>query len=241
MLSRVLSGFIALTLALAAPVAAAEIKLAPRAVVELFTSEGCSSCQKANALLATLADRADIVALAWHVDYWDYLGWPDSFGRPENTARQRAYATSWGSSRLFTPQMIVNGATAFVGGQAESAETALQAANLPVAVLLVAEDGRLDIDIPPASATSATIWLVSFIDRVDAAMPRGQNPDQTLTYAQIVTGQQLLGMWQPEAGARLSLPLDEVLDGRSNGVAILVQADRNGLPGPILGAATFTR
>ena len=89
------------------PVSAAEI-VNPRGVVELFTSQGCSSCPPADRVLAEIAARGDMLALAWHVDYWDYIGWKDSFARPENAKRQRAYAASLGSKDVYTPQAIIN-------------------------------------------------------------------------------------------------------------------------------------
>ena len=85
------------------------------------------------------------------------------------------------------------------------------------------------------------IWLVTFLDHADVAIERGENEGKQVTYTQIVTGRQVLGMWKADAGAELTLPLAEVLTGRSNGAVILIQADRGGLPGPILGAASFTR
>ena len=89
----------AAALMFAAQAHAGEMRVNPKAVVELFTSQGCSSCPKADALFAELGKRNDLIALAWHVDYWDYIGWPDTFGNPANSDRQRAYAASWGSSR----------------------------------------------------------------------------------------------------------------------------------------------
>ena len=94
---------------LVAPATAAEIREHPRAVLELFTSQGCSSCPKADLKFQDLGKQADLITLAYHVDYWDYIGWTDTFGRKENSDLQRAYAESWKSSRIYTPQMIVNG------------------------------------------------------------------------------------------------------------------------------------
>ncbi|WP_291830371.1 DUF1223 domain-containing protein, partial [Bosea sp. (in: a-proteobacteria)] len=92
-----------------APLAGAgEVRTSPKAVVELFTSQGCSSCPPADALLSELSEHDDLVTLAYHVDYWDYIGWPDSFGAKANSDHQRAYAESWGSARIYTPQLIVN-------------------------------------------------------------------------------------------------------------------------------------
>src|SRR5690606_4371889 len=108
----------------------------PRAVVELFTSQGCSSCPPADALLTSLSERDDVVALAYHVDYWDYIGWEDTFGDKGFSDRQRGYAKSWGSSRIFTPQMVINGAEGVVGSRRDEVQDALTSAQLPLSLSL---------------------------------------------------------------------------------------------------------
>src|SRR5690606_29405827 len=120
----------------------------PRAVVELFTSQGCSSCPPADALLTSLAQREDVVALAYHVDYWDYIGWEDTFGDKGFSDRQRAYARSWGSSRMFTPQMVVNGAEGVVGSRRDAVHDAVTSAHLPLAVGLEAHGDMLRVVVP---------------------------------------------------------------------------------------------
>ncbi len=125
-----------ISLALALPAVAGELKIAPKAVLELFTSQGCSSCPKADAMLQEMSKRDDVVALAYHVDYWDYIGWEDTFGTKENSELQRDYAESWGSSRIFTPQLIVNGKGGMVGSKRDAINSALGGASLPVAVTL---------------------------------------------------------------------------------------------------------
>ena len=128
-----------LLLALAANIAGAgaawtaPLHIQPKAVVELFTSQGCASCPPADALLTALSERDDVVALAYHVDYWDYVGWKDTFGQEAYSDRQRAYAKSWGSSRIYTPQMVVNGARAVVGSRRAEVQHALGSASLPLA------------------------------------------------------------------------------------------------------------
>ncbi len=234
---------VSLSLALITPALAGEIKLAPKAVLELFTSQGCSSCPKADAMLDEMAKRPDVVALAYHVDYWDYIGWEDTFGAKANSDHQRDYAQSWGSSRIFTPQLVVNGKGGLVGSKRDAVNTALGGASLPLDVKLVAAaDDMLQISVPgkPGQA-DAMIWLVTFLDRADVAIERGENEGKKVVYTQIVTGRQVLGMWKADTGAELTLPLSEVLTGRSNGAVILIQQDHDGLPGPIIGAASFTR
>ncbi|WP_055046964.1 DUF1223 domain-containing protein [Devosia sp. A16] len=243
MLFRSILCGVSLSLALLSPTLAGEIKLAPKAVLELFTSQGCASCPKADAMLTEMSKRPDVLALAYHVDYWDYIGWEDTFGTKENSDRQRDYAESWGSSRIFTPQLVVNGKGGLVGSKRDAVTKALGGASLPLDVKLVeAADDMLQISVPgKPGETDAMIWLVTFLDHADVTIERGENEGKKVGYTQIVTGRQVLGMWKADAGAELTLPLSEVLTGRSNGAVILIQADRAGLPGPILGAASFTR
>lgn len=220
---------------------AGEVRSTPSAVVELFTSQGCSSCPPADALFAELAERPDLVTLAYHVDYWDYIGWPDSFGNKAHSDLQRAYAESWGSARIFTPQMIINGSAGVVGSRRTEVASAIGAARLALPVTLrTTDNAMLEIDIAAQPGLSdGMIWLVTYLDRANVAIERGDNQGETIVYAQIVTGRQLLGMWEAASGTHLKLPLDEVLTGPANGLAVLVQEDRDGLPGPMLGAALY--
>ena len=234
-----LAAFAAAALVLA-PAAAAEIRSNPKAVVELFTSQGCSSCPKADAKFAELGARQDVIALAWHVDYWDYIGWPDTFGTPENSDRQRAYAQSWGSSRIYTPQLIVNGLTGVVGSREKDVEAALGAAKLQLPVTLELKGDMLKVSVGPQTGTGkAMVWLVTYKDHAAVVIERGENAGKTIDYTQIVTGKQMLGMWEGAEGTVLKLPLSELSANGSNGAAILVQSDKEGLPGPIIGAASI--
>ena len=214
----------------------------PKAVVELFTSQGCAQCPPADALLTGLAEEGDVVALAYHVDYWDYVGWEDTFGDEDYSDRQRAYAKSWGSSRIYTPQMVVNGAKGVVGSRRNEVHGALAGASLPLQVAISRDGDMLKVAIPPDNALGdAVVWLVSYLDRADVTIDKGENAGKSMVYTQVVTGRQALGMWESVAGADLKLPLPEVLSEDSTGIAVIVQQERNGLPGPILGAATYER
>jgi hypothetical protein len=138
---------------------------------------------------------------------------------------------------------VVNGAKDVVGSRQPDVEGAITAANLPIPVTLKTDaDGMLDVDVAgnPGEHPSG-VWLVTFIDSASVDVQRGENAGHKLDYSQVVTGRHILGMWDPAAGAHLKLPLDEVLTGPSNGAVILVQRERNGLPGPIMGAASFVR
>lgn len=233
----------ALLASIAAPAVAAEVKANPKAVLELFTSQGCSSCPPADALLRSIEDRPDIIALAYHVDYWDYIGWPDTFGAKANTDRQRAYAAAWNSNNIYTPELVVNGTHDVVGSRQPDVESAIEQGALTIPVTLKADDdGMLEVaaEGKPDEHPSG-VWLVTFIDKAEVDVQRGENAGRKLAYTQVVTGRHILGMWDPVNGAHLKLPLDEVLTGGANGAVILVQSERNGLPGPIKGAALFVR
>lgn len=226
--------------ALAPAAGAVEVRVNPVAVMELFTSQGCSSCPPADAMFERAGKRKDIVALAYHVDYWDYIGWPDSFGSADWSDLQRRYAKSWGSARVYTPQLIVNGVEGVVGSRQNEIDQALAAARLPVPVMISQDGDVLNVAIEgKAGLSDAIVWLVTFRDRASVTIERGENQGREITYTQIVTGRQVLAMWEAGSGAHFKLPLDEVMKGESNGAAILVQQENHGLPGPILGAAAF--
>jgi hypothetical protein len=230
-------------IALPAVAIAGDVKTNPRAVLELFTSQGCSSCPPADSLLTTLGQRPDVITLAYHVDYWDYIGWTDTFGAKANTDRQRAYATAWNADSIYTPELVVNGARDIIGSRKDEIDTALGAASLPIPVDLKTDgDDMLDVSIAGRSGEKESgVWLVTYIDKANVAVERGENAGKTLSYSQVVTGRHILGMWDPQTGAHLKLPLDEVLAAPSDGAAILVQSEHNGVPGPIMGAASFVR
>jgi hypothetical protein len=234
-------GIVAL-LALAQSSTAESTRMRPRAVVELFTSQGCAQCPPADALLTGLAEEGDVVALAYHVDYWDYVGWEDTFGSGDFSDRQRAYAKSWGSSRIYTPQMVVNGAKGVVGSRRSEVHGALDGAVLPLAVDIARDGDALHVTIPPnTSLEDAVVWMVTYLDRADVAIDKGENAGKTMVYTQVVTSRQALGIWEGATGANLKLPLPEILDDGSTGIAVIVQQESDGLPGPILGAATYER
>lgn len=233
---------IAVLAALAPSTAMQRDVTAPLAVVELFTSQGCPSCPPADALLLELAQRGDVVALGYHVDYWDYIGWPDTFADPAFSDLQRAYSVALGKHRVYTPQMVIDGRHDVVGSRAGEVNARIGGTPLPVEVRLSAGDGTLHVEVPPdpsRPAGEATIWLVAFCDRQDVEIEHGENEGRTISYAQIVIRRQVLGMWDPADGAQFRLPLAEVLGEAGNGAAVLVQHDRHGLPGEVVGAASI--
>lgn len=233
---------IATTALLPLPGYAGSMRKQPVAVLELFTSQGCSSCPSADKVLSEYKDRQDVISLAYHVDYWDYIGWRDTFGSAAFSDYQRAYASAQGKSRIYTPQLVINGVEDVVGSNAGAVSAAVGKARLHVPIELDAHGEMLKVDIAPQpDLAQAVVWLVTYNQHQDVKIERGENRGKTLAYGQIVTDRQVLGMWSPADGAHIMLPLHEVLDKKSSdGAAIIVQENKGDLPGAILGAASFT-
>jgi len=215
----------------------------PKAVVELFTSQGCSSCVSADAYFAELAERDDIITLSFHVDYWDYLGWQDTFGSPENTARQTKYAEMLGSRRVYTPQIVVNGISGMVGGDRAAVEEAIARSALPLPVALTWEGGTVEIEVPAHPLPGrwpTTIRLVLFSSEAEVRIGHGENAGSTIAYYNIVRTMRPIGMWDGGT-VRITLPADELMGDGVDGCAVLVQEDLANGPGRILGAAQLHR
>jgi hypothetical protein len=202
-------------------------------LVELFTSEGCSSCPPADALLAALAERPNVLPLSLHVDYWDRLGWKDPFSSPEATARQQNYARLLGTGTVYTPQMVVDGAWEAVGSDQAAVESTLEKAQLQPAALpvtLAVEKGRARVAVNRGvGAAGASVVLIGFdrrrIDRVE----RGENAGRTLAHIDVVRGIEEVGRLTGGAGeitAAVPWPSDRLAaivqapDGRVLGVAV---------------------
>src|SRR5262245_38547331 len=178
-------------------------------VVELFTSQGCNSCPPADALLGELAQRPDLVALAFHVDYWNYIGWQDPFSSPEATQRQRDYASSLGLGSVYTPQMVIDGSFDAVGSDRTRVNQAIAAASqhskIPVAIAANPTGGWL-VTLPAAAVDqAATVWLALYDRQHVTSVRRGENAGATLTDYNIVREFRRIGRWD---GAKLDLPLD---------------------------------
>jgi hypothetical protein len=231
--------FKCLVLGLVVALAPLQAHSEPRAVLELFTSQGCSSCVEADRLMAELASRDDVIALALHVDYWDYLGWKDTFGQPEHSARQREYAEVHGSRRIYTPQMIVNGAVEVVGHDRAALDAAIEQTKLPVPVTLHRKDGTLVIKVgsqPLPGRRPTTIRLILFSSAVDVAITRGENAGSTVRYHNVVRAIRPIGMWDGTM-VKVTLPEEEMMADGVDGCAVIVQEDLPDGPGMILGAA----
>ena len=210
----------------------------PLVVLELFTSQGCSSCPPADALIRELAEtRDDVLPLALHVDYWDYIGWADGFARPEHTARQKAYAHAAGMRSIYTPQMVVGGVDHVIGFKPMAvAETIASHQMAAPRVVLSAEmNGQVArlTAVPLADEAlpeRMVAVLVRFIARAEVEITRGENAGRRLPYANIVTGMEILGQWNGQENWAFDVPLAG--DGP---VAVVLQTAESG-PGPILAA-----
>ncbi len=218
----------------------------PVGVVELFTSQGCSSCPPADSVLADLARSGDVVALAYHVDYWDYLGWKDTLGRPENTARQYDYGKFFGSRSVYTPQAVINGRTHVNGAKRAAVEAALSkmrtsgnGLTVDIDITRAGDSIMIDADGAPGGTGKAHLVLVYFDATRPVVIERGENKGRTIRYANPVTGVQTVGMWHGKP-IRFEFPQSEVA--KKGGCAVLLQkVSKDGLPGPILGAALIRR
>ncbi len=207
-------------------------------VVELFTSQGCSSCPPADRLLTALAGKPDTVALTFAINYWDYIGWKDTLAAPEFTARQKAYAVGRGDPHVYTPEAIVDGLFDAVGSDKAAIEKAIVAGKssgttLRVPAHLREADGVLQIDIGGGTAAPAEIYVLRVAKSRKVLISRGENSGRSVTYTNVVRAISKVGYWD---GAPLSLRLME-LRGDDEGYVVLLQRGSPGRPGAILGAA----
>jgi hypothetical protein len=203
-------------------------------VIELFTSQGCSSCPPADEVLAQLSQRDDLIALSLHVDYWDYLGWRDTFAQRRFTERQVAYRDAWHESVVYTPQMVVHGLRDVKPPLRQGLATAIAAAreaDAPVSVAIERQGGMLKCRIEPGpERVVGIVWIAKYTKSATVPIRRGENAGRTLTYHNVVTSLNRIGVWAGTAAEDVAMPQPEP----GEGVAIWLQA---GQGGPILAAA----
>lgn len=204
------------------------------AVVELYTSQGCSSCPPADAMLHDLAGREDVIALALHVDYWDYIGWADSFADPAFTRRQNQYAREAGIASVYTPQIVIGGQDHVVGTKPMEVAELIQRhndADTGARITLSRTGDRLRITgtAPDGVAQGALVQLVHFSPEQTVDIHRGENAGRTITYVNIVTQWRVVGEWTGSEPLEMTVELT-----RSEPLAVIVQ--RPG-PGAVLASA----
>jgi hypothetical protein len=222
-----------------------------RAVVELFTSQGCSSCPPADRLMGQLAQDPSLVTLSLPVDYWDYLGWKDTLALHGNSNHQREYAITRGDREVYTPQAVINGIMHALGSDRAAIENAIaqtrrSAAPLTLPVKLSVAEGEVTVHVPAADNEhrSGEVWLFPVTSKAQVKIGRGENRGRTLTYYNVVRRWVHLGDWKGKA-EDFSLPLAKLsaADFSLNDVdhlAVIVQDGAVAKPGLMLGAATAT-
>jgi hypothetical protein len=213
----------------------------PRAVVELFTSQGCSSCPPADRLLGELARDPSLVTMSLPIDYWDYIGWKDTLAKPRHSARQRFYAKTRGDGEVFTPQVVVNGLTHAVGNDKAAIEQAIaqsrrDGAALSLPVKLAIADGKLNVSVLAANSESASgeVWLCALGKAIPVSIGRGENSGHTVTYHNVVRRWVKLGDWTGTA-RNFTVPLADFE--AADAMAVIVQSGTGDRPGTMLGAA----
>jgi hypothetical protein len=211
-------------------------------VVELYTSQGCSSCPPADALLGQLSARKDVLAVSLPVTYWDMLGWRDTLASETNTQRQKSYAKQLGRGGIYTPQMIVDGATDVIGSREQNVESAIAARAGDMQTVPVQLDGdkqQVHISIGAGNARGArdaTIWMFGILPQATVKIGDGENGGRTVTYRNVVRGIRAVGTWK---GDPITVNLPRAQAGPPhNGIAVLVQ---QGGYGRVLGAALIER
>jgi len=213
----------------------------PRAVIELFTSQGCSSCPPADKLVGELRNDPRLVVVSLPVHYWDYLGWKDTLADPRHTARQKAYSRMRGDGDVYTPQVVVNGTVHALGSDRAAIEGAVvtardRGAQLSVPVQVAVANGQVSITVGKGNAGPAgEIWLWGVASAVPVAIRRGENKGRTITYSNVVRRWIKLGDW---AGpGTWTVPLAQVKAEMVDLVAVIVQTGSTATPGAIRGAA----
>ncbi len=241
---------VALTLALALPAASTMAQAPginpsfppPKNVLELFTSQGCDTCPPADSVLASYAQRPDVIAISLPVDIWDYLGWKDTLASDKNSERQKFYAKARGDGAIYTPQVIVNGMIGVPGSNSAAIEEAIKTTDaelksIRVPVRFWHERNSIIIEAGDAPAglkgKEATIWFAVVQKSANVPIQRGDNKGKTLTYTNIVREMLPVGTWNGKA-MNLQLARTAIMTPETEACIVLLQ---EGKAGPILGAA----
>ncbi|UTW59192.1 DUF1223 domain-containing protein [Kordiimonas sp. SCSIO 12603] len=212
---------------------------APRlTVLELFTSQGCSSCPPADAILKTMRDRPGILTLSWPVDYWDRLGWEDTFAAPYNTMRQTAYNKRFGRGGVFTPQLILDGSVQCIGSKMEKVRKNVAKARARTRIDITPEmsisGNQLTVTLPESTdAKMIAVRVVWYLSDAEVAIGEGENEGRTLHYTNVVRATDLLDEWKGQQRT-YTIDLGTGIDAGADNVAILLQEEYG--HGAIIGA-----
>src|ERR1700681_1534243 len=217
----------------------------PRAVVELFTSQGCSSCPPADRIIGELAKDPDVIALSLPIDYWDYLGWKDTLADSRFSARQKAYSRMRGDRDVYTPQAIFNGSVHVIGSARAGIEGAIgdtrkadSVMSVPVSLTLAGKEISVSVGASGETPTEARgeVWICSISKAVPISIGRGENSGQEVTYYNVVRNLLKIGDWNGSSGS-WTVPLESISREGVDAAVVYVQDGNRDKPGPMLGAA----
>ena len=215
----------------------------PRTVIELFTSQGCSSCPPADKIVGELAGDPNVIALSMPIDYWDYLGWKDTLADARFSARQKAYSHTRGDRNLYTPQMIVNGSAQVIGSDRAAIESAIKSTrktegvmSVPVSMTLSGKQINVSVEASKAPTGRGEVWLCSVSRAVPISIGRGENRGQQVTYHNVVRNLVKVGDWNGAAGS-WSMPLESISRDGVDAAVVYLQDGNRERPGAMLGAA----
>jgi len=217
----------------------------PRAVVELFTSQGCSSCPPADKIIGELANDPSIIAMSMPIDYWDYLGWKDTLADSRFSARQKAYSRVRGDRDVYTPQAIINGSMHVIGSDRTSIENAISTTSkedgvMSLPVTMTQSGKQLTVSVAAANkaplAQHGEVWICSISKAIPISIGRGENRGKEVTYHNVVRNLVKLGDWNGTSGS-WTVPLASVENGGVDAAVAIVQDGSRDSPGPMLGAA----
>jgi hypothetical protein len=217
----------------------------PRAVVELFTSQGCSSCPPADKILGELAKDPSVIALSMPIDYWDYLGWKDTLADARFSARQKAYSQVRGDREVYTPQVVVNGSAHVIGSDRAGIESAIDTTRraegvMSVPVTMTQSGKEINVSVAAsgddAAAMHGEVWICSVSKSVPISIGRGENGGRQVTYHNVVRNLLKVGDWNGTAGS-WTVSLESISREGVDAAVVYVQDGSRGKPGAMLGAA----
>jgi hypothetical protein len=217
----------------------------PRAVVELFTSQGCSSCPPADKIIGELAKDPNVIALSMPIDYWDYLGWKDTLADSRFSARQKAYSASRGDRNVYTPQLIVNGSVQVIGSDRARIDGAIGdtakadgVMSVPVSIAVAGKQVTVSVaaSTKGPAASLGEVWICSVTKEVPISIGKGENRGQKVTYHNVVRNLLKVGDWNGSAGS-WTVPLENVSREGIDAAVVFVQSGSHDKPGAMLGAA----
>jgi hypothetical protein len=219
----------------------------PRAIVELFTSQGCSSCPPADKIIGDLAKDPSVIALSMPIDYWDYLGWKDTLADARFSARQKAYSHMRGDRDVYTPQAVVNGEVHVIGSDRAGIEDAISDTRktegvMSVPVSMTVTGKQINVSVAASrdpAASHGEVWICSVSKAVPISIARGENRGREVTYHNVVRNVLKVGDWNGNPGS-WSVPLENISREGVDAAAVFVQDGNRDRPGPMLGAAYTT-